>query len=127
MTLLSREAIIKASDIPTETVHVPEWKGDVIIRGMTLAARDAIARRDQETRVSNAVLLAHCMVDGNGTPFFTPDEADTLLGQKHPEVVDRLTLVALRLSGLERQATAIAEKNSDGEASGSSSSSSPKS
>ena len=32
---LNRAAILEAKDIPTETVPVPEWGGDVIVRGLT--------------------------------------------------------------------------------------------
>ncbi len=38
--MLSRDQILGASDLPTETVDVPEWGGQVIVRSMTGAERD---------------------------------------------------------------------------------------
>lgn len=41
MTVLTREAILSADDLPAETVDVPEWGGKVRIRTMTGSERDA--------------------------------------------------------------------------------------
>ena len=38
---LSRDSILKASDIKTETVPVPEWGGDVNLRGHSGEELDA--------------------------------------------------------------------------------------
>ena len=120
--LLTKDAILAAKDVATETVHVPEWGGDVCVRGMTLAARDALSRSAGQN-VSNAELLRHCLVGEDGAPLFA--DAAGLEG-KSPEVVDRLTVVALRLSGLSKDSAEAAEKNSGSEASATFSSSSPK-
>ena len=37
---LSREDILKAEDLPTEEVPVPEWGGSVLVRGLTGRERD---------------------------------------------------------------------------------------
>ena len=37
---LTRDQILAVSDIQTEEVHVPEWGGTVLVRGLTGAERD---------------------------------------------------------------------------------------
>jgi hypothetical protein len=39
--VLTKEQILSADDIKTETVLVPEWGGDVIVRGLSGVERDA--------------------------------------------------------------------------------------
>ena len=41
MNILSKDAILAADDLPRETVHVPEWGGDVYVRTMSGTDRDA--------------------------------------------------------------------------------------
>lgn len=38
--MLSREQILGCSDIPTEIVKVPEWGGEVMVKGLTGSQRD---------------------------------------------------------------------------------------
>jgi len=106
---LSKEDILKAEDLGTEEVDVPEWGGSVLVRGMTGAERDAfeVAGRDQRTgqrrpdALSNvrAKLVARCVVDDDGTRLFT-DADVAALGEKSGAAIDRVFAVAARLSGL---------------------------
>ena len=41
MAILGKKAILAAQDIPTEPVAVPEWGGEVLVRGLSGADRDA--------------------------------------------------------------------------------------
>jgi hypothetical protein len=44
MAILSIEQILAADDIPSEVVQVPEWGGEVKVRGLSRAAFDAITK-----------------------------------------------------------------------------------
>lgn len=113
---LTRDDILKAQDLPTAVVDVPEWGGQVTLRGFSAAARDNLAKRGTDenggVEISNAEFLALCLVDDEGLPLFAPEDADTTLGRKNPEVIDRLLQEAIRLNGLHAGAVEEAEKNS---------------
>lgn len=113
---LTRDDILKAQDLPTAVVDVPEWGGQVTLRGFSAAARDNLTKRGTDenggVKISNAEFLALCLVDDDGAPLFAPEDADATLGRKNPEVIDRLLQEAIRLNGLHAGAVEEAEKNS---------------
>jgi hypothetical protein len=49
MQFLTVDAILAASDLPTEAVEVPEWGGAVKVQGLSRAAYDAIAKAAEVT------------------------------------------------------------------------------
>jgi hypothetical protein len=49
MQFLTVDAILSASDLPTEAVEVPEWGGAVKVQGLSRAAYDAIAKAAEVT------------------------------------------------------------------------------
>jgi L-ascorbate metabolism protein UlaG (beta-lactamase superfamily) len=110
MTLLGREAILAADDLPSEDVDVPEWGGTVRVQGLSGKARDeyftsmAVIRGGQvvgqDTRNTSARLVAQCLVGEDGQTLFTPGDID-LLGAKSAAALGRVFEVAARLSGLE--------------------------
>lgn len=106
--LLTRDDILMAQDLPTERVAVPEWGGEVIVRGLTAAERDAFEQSIVETRGKNtrmnlknirAKLVAMTVVDEQGDRIFSDEDAE-LLGKKSAAALDRIFAVAQRLSGL---------------------------
>lgn len=106
--LLTRDDILKAQDLPTERVFVSEWNGEVIVRGLTAAERDAFEQSIVETRGKNtrmnlrnirAKLVAMTVVDEQGNRIFSDEDAE-LLGKKSAAALDRIFSVAQRLSGL---------------------------
>jgi len=108
MTVLSRDQILQAHDLPTERVYVPEWGGEVIVRGLTAAERDAFEQSIVETRGKNtqvnlrnirAKLVALCCVDEEGSRIFQDEDAE-LLGRKSAVALNRVFEVAQQLSGL---------------------------
>lgn len=114
--LLTRDQILQADDIKTETVPVPEWGGEVIVRGLTGAERDAweIAVTTEEgKRVTNlrAQLVARSVVDENGKKLFTSLDAE-LLGKKSGKAIDRVYEVAAKLSGIRKEDIDELAKNS---------------
>jgi hypothetical protein len=121
MSLLSRDAILKAKDLPGETVAVPEWGGSVKVRGMTGADRSLWMKQTMQQQGdefvfnpigSEILLVALCVVDGEGKPLFTPADVEAL-GAKSSAALDRIHTVASRLSGTTAEAAETAVKNSE--------------
>jgi hypothetical protein len=80
---LNKEAILAASDAAIETVDVPEWGGQVCVRSLTGAQRDAfekrvVGQRDKAGNVDTtglrSLMCALCICDEAGNPLFV--EAD---------------------------------------------------
>ncbi len=108
MGLLTREDILKADDRPTETVHVPEWGGDVLVRGLDGRGRDSYFasmtvqagnRQRMDTTNATAKLVASCIVTEDGEPLFSMDDVNAL-GAKSGAALNRVFDAAQRLSGL---------------------------
>jgi len=108
MAVLGREAILQIQDLPTERVFVPEWQGEVIVRALTGAERDAfeqsiVEQRGKSTRMNlkniRAKLVALTVVDEDGKRVFSDEDAE-LLGRKSAAALNRVFEVAQRLSGL---------------------------
>ena len=81
--LLGREAILKADDLPTEDVSVPEWGGTVRVRGLNGTQRDAYwasmtIQRGKTTALdtadATAKLVARCVVGEDGEPLFAQND-----------------------------------------------------
>jgi hypothetical protein len=110
MSILSRDDILRAADLPTEEVHVPEWGGSVLVRGMTGAERDAFESSVVELKAGNkatsvnmqnirAKLVALTVVDEKGERLFSQADVE-LLGNKSAAALQRIFEAAQRLSGL---------------------------
>lgn len=106
MSILTKADILSADDLPTQTVGVPEWGGDVIVRSMTGLERDRfdsqlIAKEDGKTDLSNikARLCSLCIVDESGERLFTEAEA-VELGKKSAKALARVFEAASELNGL---------------------------
>ncbi len=108
--MLSKKAILDADDLPRETLHIPEWNGDVLIRGLSSADRDKISNariRCLQARgesnislISNEAKLAGMvLINDDGTRMFT-DQEIALLATKSGEAIHRIVEVAERISGL---------------------------
>lgn len=120
MQILTKEQILAASDLLSETVYCPEWGGGVVIRSMTGTQRDAyeqslMTRDDKgafvvDTENMKVKLIVYTAVNESGEPLFTADELAAIAG-KNAAVIERLATVASRLSGLGNQALDEAAKN----------------
>lgn len=106
MKALTRDEILGADDLKTESVEVPEWGGAVLVRELTGSERDtweASVVKTNGTKVTidshnmRAKLAALCIVDDAGERLFTDKEA-AKLGAKSAAALDRVTDVARRLS-----------------------------
>lgn len=109
--VLSRQAILEADDLPTETVAVPEWGGDVQIRVMSgldrIKYETAITTNKEDVIVA---LLAVTLCDEGGKLLFeTADIA--ALASKSSKALARVFDRAIAFNKLRPADTDQAEKN----------------
>ncbi|MEH0442441.1 MULTISPECIES: hypothetical protein [unclassified Streptomyces] len=135
---LTSSQILEADDTQVKPVDVPEWGGEVLVRGLTGIERDAYEAGIQQIRPkpdgsrevvfnrdnARAKLLVKCLVDDSGTRLFKDTDAPAL-GKKAGAVIDRLYDVAAELSGMGDAVEKEIEGNSEAAQSGDSSSPSP--
>lgn len=126
MALLTRDAILQAQDLPKELVSVPEWGGEIYVRALTGAERDAfeqsiVEQKGKSTKMNlqnmRAKLVALTVVDEGGNRLFTDADAK-LLGKKSALALNRVFEVAQKLSGLTPEDVDELTKNSEGDQSG---------
>lgn len=127
--LLTRDQILGASDLPSEDVEIPEWKGTVRVRGMTVAERNAWEKSNTRTfrgrsgqmvtEVSQTALtnfrqrlVARCVVDQDGNRLFSDSDV-AALERKSAAAMERIVNVANRLNGVSQQDLEELEGNSD--------------
>lgn len=132
MALLTKDQIAAADDRVFEDVPVPEWGGTVRIAGMSGTERNAyqsslvvIGPNGSVQRMNMADQLAKlvgkCLVDENFERLFT-DKEIKVLGAKNGAVLERLGVVAQRLSGLRKEDVEAAAGKSEPTESGASTS-----
>lgn len=111
MGVLKREEILKADDLARELVSVPEWGGDVYVRGMNGAERDKFEASIVETKGKSQVvnmanirakLASLTVCDESGQRLFSQEDVQAL-SQKSAAGLQRVFLVAQRLSGIGEQ------------------------
>jgi hypothetical protein len=116
---LDRDSILKQSDLVKQIVKVPEWGGEVWVRGMTAKERDdfeaSIITRRGSTQVVNmknvrAKLAAYSICDEDGNLLFSEKDIDEL-AQKSATALQRIFEVAQVLSGITEEATEELVKN----------------
>jgi hypothetical protein len=104
--ILNREQILAVQDIKTEEVPVPEWGGEVLVRGLTGLERDAYEEsmwvgsgKDRKENYANlrARFVALSIVDKAGKLLFSPKDVEDL-GNKSSIALDRVFDVGQRLS-----------------------------
>lgn len=116
MAVSLAERILSAQDLAEETLEVPEWGVTLLVRGMTGAQRSAFYRASGGNVAGNggppqvnvdgsmAFILEACVYDPEtGGAVFTPEQAAAAL-RKSGAVIDRVTTLALKLSGLAPEA-----------------------
>jgi hypothetical protein len=108
---LTRDDIISGQDsgLTTEEVEVPEWGGYVVVKALTGHDRDAFeaamvrngGTKKQRLDIidTRASLVQKTCVEPDGTLTFTPVDI-AMLTKKSAAALQRVFLVAQRLSGL---------------------------
>ena len=113
MAVLTREQILAANDLGTDVVHVPEWGGDLQVRGLTLGEVNHIVALSTKNGAHDNLLGAiYTFVRGVQEPKFTDLDVDDL--KKKSAVVLRVVKRINELSGMTETGkpdTEGAEKN----------------
>lgn len=106
MSVLKRDDILQAEDIKTELVPVPEWGGDVYVKGMNGAERDkfegslvVLRGKDKQMNMTNirAKLASMTICDDKGKRLFNENDVQAL-SQKSAAALQRVFVVAQKLS-----------------------------
>ena len=114
-----REQILAAEDIPSEILQINEWNVDLLIKGMTAGERIALMQSafDQATGQVNMaavypdVVVACAHDPETGDPVFTDADKPAILS-KSSAAVEKIADVGLRLSGIGKEETDAAGKDS---------------
>lgn len=115
---LSKEDILGTPCAKVEKVYIPEWGGEVFIRVMKSAERDAFEAaaldRKGASKMANirARLAAIVLADENGARLFTDADAPAL-GEKFAPALDRIFEAASKLNRLSKEDVEELEKNSE--------------
>jgi hypothetical protein len=113
---LTRDVILRATDIKHIRIDVPEWGGSILVKGMNALQRDTMMKfidpKQEPVPDSQlkAYLCAHCIVDDAGNSLFTDSDIEHLQ-KKNPMVLDRIANEILRLSGIGADAVEVIAKN----------------
>lgn len=117
--MLTKEQILAVKDLQIEHVDIPEWGGDICVRGMTGSERDAFEASVVDLRGNaqkfnmlnlRAKLVALTACDEDGNRIF--EDVDVVeLGKKSASALQRVFDVAQRLSGLTKEEIKALEKN----------------
>ncbi len=106
--LLSKEEILRADDLKSEIVPIPEWGGDVRVRMMTGTERDAFEAsifdskgKDSKINLKNlrAKLIVLTTIGDDGKKIFTDADIENV-GAKSAKALDRVFAVAQRINGI---------------------------
>jgi hypothetical protein len=128
---LSRDQILAVQDLEEKVVDVPEWGGQVLVRGLTGAQRDAYEKsmlegkgKNREINMVNAraKLVAASIVGEDGKPLFSQNDVEAL-GKKSSKALNRIFEVATEISGIGEEELEELTKNSESVPSDSSTSS----
>lgn len=114
-----RDKILKVSnDTPSEIVEIPEWDVKVLVRGMTLGAKDDFlaAIVDSTSKSANVknftsgVLVACSYDPESGERLFSETDIPALK-ERSAVAIQRIVDVGVRLSGLGDEAVDVAGKD----------------
>jgi hypothetical protein len=130
---LTRSQILRAKDIKTAPVDVPEWLPEdappdavarVYVKGLSGTEREKYIEsirevvgtgKNQSVKIilqkSGAKLAAKCLCDKDGNKLFSEADVDAL-GEKSSKALDRVINAAAELNGLNEEAVENAKNNS---------------
>ena len=108
-----KDQIVKAVDLPTKAVEVPEWGCTVYLRTLKLSERNSLAAIEgKDVNAKMVRILAKVLCDENGNAIFSESAEDlALLGAKAAPVLDRLISEALHWNKMLNEDVRDLEKN----------------
>ena len=111
MALLNKAAVLTA-ELPREIVNVPEWGGDVLVRGFTGKERDGLGpltKGDNPTGFQVFTAKAGCL-NPDGSQMFGPND-DSLIEALAATGLERVCAKVFALSSIGPLAVEQAEGN----------------
>lgn len=113
-----RDKILNANDIQSELVTVAEWDVQILVKGLTGQARATLLQESLDMKTGRMdlvkmypdLLISTCFDPESNTRIFGNEDRDAL-NAKNGGALEKLALVAMRLSGLEDNAVQNATKN----------------
>lgn len=100
MGKLSLDDIIRAPDIATKELDVPEWEGSVTITTFSLARRDQLLKKAMVNgAVQNDLLVPMVIVHGMVEPRIDESKIDALK-EKSFRVLERIAREIMDLNGM---------------------------
>lgn len=108
---LSKEQILGADDLPTRTVHIPEWDGDVQLKSLNGYEREKLEALVNEFKSKGkcsggqavrGVAAALSIVDDSGNRVFDDAEIPAL-AKKSGSALDRILDAVLSHNGMSKQ------------------------
>lgn len=108
--MLTREAILAAQQLKTETVTATGWGGEVTVRELTavdrldfFSALEKITEAETDKKrvdlLASALFVCRTVVDEQGCRMFSDDDAELLI-QKNEATLNRVANVAGVLNGI---------------------------
>lgn len=98
-----------------EQMEIPEWGGTVFVREMTGAERSSVENRfigkDKSMDGMRESVIMMCTFDDTGGKVFHPGD-EKWLCDASADVLDRMFGKIMDMSGMGKEAAALAEKNS---------------
>jgi hypothetical protein len=118
LKVLGKEDILKAEDIDTIEVEVPEWGGVVKLRAMPGSLRDEwesiLVSRKKGSKLNlkgiKALAIAYAAVDEEGNLLFTTDDVKAI-NEKSSAPIERLADAVMKMNGLGEEDLKDLEKN----------------
>lgn len=109
---LDRASILAAEDRETESVSVPEWGGDVMVRTITAGERDRWELSTQRKKVEDirGSLVALTVCDEEGNLLFSPEDVKEL-SKKSSAPMQRIFNAAVRINRISNEDVSELEKN----------------
>ena len=105
--MLNRDLILKAKDLKTVDVDIPEWGGSIRLQTMTGYARQEYYRttagKDGTPKNVMEALIVACAIDDKGQPLFSKADVSEL-SQKSSIAISRVFEAAAELNGLTQKA-----------------------
>ncbi len=109
---LTREQVLDENDLETEEVEI--WGGKVLVRGLTATEREGLRKEsgdDGSKEIPNLIvkLVALTVINEKGESLFSESDIEAL-GKKSAQSLDKVFVVAQRLSGLDPESVKEIEK-----------------
>lgn len=105
---------IRGAQLKTDYVDIPEWGEGVCVKVRELNSEESILCKQLDGPKQNAVVAAMLMINEDGTPIYDPNNPDDVatLARKGANVIGRICMAGIRLSGKTEQEIQAVLKNS---------------